>query len=90
KIFMLNGFFIGFIGTTLGAGIGFLLCYLLKTYQFIKLPRDIYYLDRLPVNLNITDFVTVVVAAIVISLISTLYPAWQAARMEPAEALRYE
>ena len=90
KIFMFNGFFIGSIGTAIGSGMGILLCHLLKTYQFVKLPRDIYYIDRLPVNLNLTDSLTVVIAAIVISLVSTIYPAWQAARMEPAEALRYE
>lgn len=90
NIFMLNGFFIGFLGTLLGAAGGFTLCYLLKTYEFIKLPKDIYYIDRLPVNLNIIDAGTVIVAAIFISLVSTLYPAWQAAKMEPVEALRYE
>jgi len=90
NIFMLNGFFIGFTGTALGAAGGFILCYLLKTYEFVKLPRDIYYIDKLPVNLNLADAGTVIIAAIAISLISTLYPAWQAARMEPVEALRYE
>jgi len=90
NIFMLNGFFIGFLGTTLGAAGGFILCYLLKTYQFVKLPRDIYYIDRLPVNLNLMDALVVILAAIGISLVSTFYPAWQAAKMEPVEALRYE
>ena len=90
NIFMLNGFFIGFTGTALGAAGGFLLCHLLDKYEFVKLPRDIYYIDKLPVNLNLADAATVIIAAIAISLISTLYPAWQAARMEPVEALRYE
>ncbi|PIV39676.1 MAG: lipoprotein-releasing system transmembrane subunit LolC, partial [Candidatus Omnitrophica bacterium CG02_land_8_20_14_3_00__42_8] len=90
KIFMLNGFLIGFAGTFIGAIGGFGLCYLLKTYQFIKLPRDIYYIDRLPVNLELSDSITVIAAAMLISLLSTLYPSWQAAKMEPVEALRYE
>ena len=90
KIFILNGFFIGFLGTSLGAALGFILCHLLKTYEFIKLPKDIYYIDRLPVNVNIQDSVAVIVAAIVISLVSTLYPAHQAAKLEPVDALRYE
>ncbi|MBU1007384.1 MAG: lipoprotein-releasing ABC transporter permease subunit [Candidatus Omnitrophica bacterium] len=90
NVFILNGFFIGFLGTALGAAGGFILCYLLKTYQFVKLPNDIYYMDRLPVDLNIMDAGTVIIAAIFISLVSTIYPAWQAARLEPVEALRYE
>jgi lipoprotein-releasing system permease protein len=90
KIFMLDGFLIGFAGTFIGAIGGFGLCYLLKTYQFIKLPKDIYYIDRLPVNLELLDSVTVIAAAILISLLSTFYPSWQAAKMEPVEALRYE
>ena len=90
KIFMLDGFLIGFAGTLIGAIGGFGLCHLLKTYQFIKLPKDIYYIDRLPVNLELSDSITVIAAAILISLLSTLYPSWQAAKMEPVEALRYE
>lgn len=90
KIFMLDGFLIGFTGTFIGAIGGFGLCYLLKRYQFIKLPSDIYYIDKLPVNLELSDSITVIVAAVVICLISTLYPSWQAAKMEPVEALRYE
>ncbi len=90
KIFMLDGFLIGFAGTALGAIGGFGLSYLLKTYQFIKLPKDIYYIDRLPVNLELRDAIIVITVAMIISLLSTLYPSWQAAKMEPVEALRYE
>ncbi len=90
RIFILNGFFIGFLGTALGAALGFILCYLLKTYKFIKLPRDIYYIDALPINVNVQDSATVIIAAILISLVSTLYPAHQAGKLEPVEALRYE
>ncbi len=90
KIFTWEGLTIGLVGTALGTISGLSLCYLLKRYQFIKLPPDIYYIDRLPVEVQWQDAAIIVLASIVISLLSTLYPAWQAARLDPIEALRYE
>lgn len=90
KIFASYGFIIGLTGTALGTGMGFLLCYLLKTYRFIKLPADIYYIDRLPVRVEWLDALSIVLAAIVISWVATFYPAHQAAKLNPVEALRYE
>lgn len=90
KIFSSEGLIIGLSGTALGAGAGFLLCYLLKTYRFIKLPPDIYYIDRLPVRVEWTDSVIIILAAIIISWVATLYPARRAAKLNPVEALRYE
>lgn len=90
-IFTLEGLLIGFLGIVLGCLIGISLCLLLKKYQFIKLPADIYYLDRLPVSLVLwPDVGLVVIAAFCISLVSTIYPAKKAAGLNPVEALRYE
>ncbi|MDD5072850.1 MAG: ABC transporter permease [Candidatus Omnitrophica bacterium] len=89
-IFTLQGFIVGAIGTALGVAGGLGLGYLLEKYQFIKLPRDIYYIDRFPVDIQYTDVAAIVVAALAISLLACLYPAWQASRLNPVDALRYE
>lgn len=90
RIFTLEGLFIGLMGTLIGLVTGITLCFLLKKYQFVKLPADIYYLDRLPVILQWQDIALIVFSAIIISFLSTIYPAHKAARLEPVEALRYE
>lgn len=89
-IFVFQGFIIGLIGTLLGLAGGYGLSYVLNTYQIIKLPPDIYYLSHLPVKMKLFDFVTVSLSAILISFVATIYPAWQAAKLNPIEPLRYE
>jgi lipoprotein-releasing system permease protein len=90
KIFVFEGALIGVSGTALGTIGGFILCAILKRYKFIELPPDVYYLSTLPVNMELTDVATIAVSAIAISLLATLYPSRQAARLDPADALRYE
>lgn len=91
NIFTCEGLIIGLSGTFLGALGGIILCLLLKKYQFIKLPQDIYYIDRLPVAIELwPDIILIVLAAMVISLVSTVYPASRAGGFRPVDALRYE
>jgi lipoprotein-releasing system permease protein len=89
-VFILQGLFIGFFGTIIGVTGGYLLSYILNAYQIIKLPADVYYLSHLPVKMKFFDFVTVSLSAIIISFLATIYPAWQAAKLNPVEPLRYE
>jgi len=90
SIFMIHGLIIGFVGTAVGVAGGYLLCWILKTYKFIDLPGDVYYLSYLPVKLSLFDFSVVPLAAILISFLATIYPSWQAAKTDPVEPLRYE
>ena len=89
-IFTWEGLLIGMLGTALGAGLAWVLIWALDTYQFVKLPSTIYYLDHLPVRVEWGDWWKTITAALVISLASTIYPARQAARLAPVDALRYE
>ncbi|RHH20747.1 lipoprotein-releasing ABC transporter permease subunit [Desulfovibrio sp. AM18-2] len=90
RIFMLQGSIIGVIGTLLGYAMGLSLGWLLKRYQFIKLPENVYTLDHLPISISLTDVLIIGASAMLLCFLATLYPARQAARLEPAEALRYE
>ncbi len=90
SIFVFQGLFVGLIGTLLGLISGSFLCHLLARYKFIKLPPDVYYITTLPVRMEWPDVVTIAVAAVIISFLATIYPSWQASRLNPVEALRYE
>ncbi|HTK30564.1 MAG TPA: FtsX-like permease family protein [Candidatus Saccharimonadaceae bacterium] len=88
RIFLLEGLLIGGIGTLLGTALGSLLIALLARYPLIRLPGDVYFIERLPVRPETGDFVTVVAAALALCLAAGLYPAWQASRLDPVEAIR--
>jgi lipoprotein-releasing system permease protein len=90
KIFVLEGLIIGFIGTFLGIVGGVLLATLQNTYRIVSLPPDVYYISHLLIKITPRDLILVIVSAISISLVATLYPSWQASKLDPAEALRYE
>jgi len=90
SIFVFEGVFIGLSGVLFGTGAGIALCSLLQKYSFVRLPREIYFVDRLPVEISSGDLVSITATALLMSLIATLYPAWRAAHLNPVEALRYE
>ena len=91
RIFTYQGLMIGALGTFFGSLAGVGLCVLLKRYQFITLPSDIYYINKLPVSLQLwPDMVLIILSAMAITLVSTIYPASRAAKLGVVEALRYE
>ena len=90
RIFMMQGLIIGAIGTTIGAAGGLTLCYVLDRYRVIQIPMDVYQVSYVPFVVEPFDFVVVVVAALAICFLATLYPSRQAARLDPVQALRFE
>ncbi len=88
RIFMLNGTIIGVMGTILGVIGGTTLCWLLKRYKFIKIPKEVYYTDSIPILLYRSDVIIIAASALIICLLATIYPARQAAGIEPSKILR--
>ena len=91
SIFSFQGFFVGISGALFGAFGGMGLVFMLDRWRFPILPESIYYgINYLPVRISMHDSTIVLAAAIIISFLASVYPAYQASRLEPVEALRYE
>lgn len=90
KIFMFYGVVVGFVGSTVGTGLGVLLCYIQYRYHIIPLPGDIYFINTLPVIIQAADILLIYISANVIAWLTTIYPAYKASKMLPAESIRYE
>jgi lipoprotein-releasing system permease protein len=98
RVFLITGASIGFVGTAVGFMLGIVVClnieqirrflsWLTNTNLF---PPELYFLSKLPAQMNTGETAAVVVMALALSLLATLYPSWRAARLDPVEALRYE
>ena len=89
-VFLLQGTIIGVIGTVLGALAGTAIATLADRYRLISIPSDVYQVSYLPFKVLPEDLVSVIVGAVVVCFVATLYPSRQAAKLDPAQALRYE
>jgi lipoprotein-releasing system permease protein len=98
RVFLITGASIGVVGTLAGAALGVLFCWKIdEVRQFVAwltntnlFNPEIYYLTRLPADINANTTGVIVVMALVLSVLATLYPSWRASRLDPVEALRYE
>jgi lipoprotein-releasing system permease protein len=89
-IFMLQGLIIGLTGTAVGAACGLALCWVFDHYRLIRIPMDVYQVSYVPFVVQPFDIAVVVISAVVICFLATIYPSRQASRLDPVQALRFE
>jgi lipoprotein-releasing system permease protein len=90
SIFMLQGLIIGLVGTTAGCALGVGLCWVLDRYRLIRIPIEVYQISYVPFVVDPVNLLIVVVSAVAICFLATIYPSRQAARLDPVQALRFE
>jgi lipoprotein-releasing system permease protein len=98
RVFFITGASIGVVGTLVGFALGLVICLNIEEIRrFLSwlsstelFSPELYYLSQMPADIDSGETITVLIMALVLSFIATLYPAWRAARLDPVEALRYE
>ncbi len=90
RIFTYHGFIVGVVGTVVGCAAGFIFCFIQQYFRIFSLPKDIYIISWLPVKMQLTDFILIGIASIVLTFLAAVYPAHKASRLDPVKSIRYE
>jgi lipoprotein-releasing system permease protein len=90
RIFIYKGAIIGAIGIVIGLALGYGISYFAERYQWLKLDQAVYSLKYLPLEADWSDAIWIAAAAMAVSLLATIYPAWSATKITPVESMRYE
>jgi lipoprotein-releasing system permease protein len=89
QIFLMKGCVIGVFGTILGVVLGLAVCLIISQYKF-ELPKDVFLISTVPVRVYLSNFILVALASFVVCIVASIYPARQAAKLDPVEIIRYE
>jgi len=90
RIFMLNGLYVGVVGAFLGTSIGLGFSLIQMKYKIFSIPGDVYFVNKLPISISVTDVIIVNVVAVVLCLLASYYPSKRAAKLDVVEAVHYE
>lgn len=90
RIFMLQGLSIGVVGTILGTSLGLVIAWVLDTFEVIKIPPDVYFVEKLPVSIHFSDIASIVAVSLLIAFLATIYPALKASQLQPVQSIRHE